>query len=194
MSTVSILRILKKFLKVASAGLAAGGPVPGPDGGLGNNGGDRGHPFERPRGPGPVQVGYQEQPPQQPVPLSSRAIPGLPPRRRECAKLPGCRHPDDAARRGARAPMPRSGRIGASAPSHLLKQDLLARLRGLYYLLLPRTEVPAPATQARTLVIPSTTSSICVACGDHKNSKTPNLLPVKHIAKLHGRIGEIEPE
>jgi hypothetical protein len=90
--------------------------------------------------------------------------------------------------------MPRSGRIGASAPSHLLKQDLLARLRGSYHLLLPRAEVPAPETQARTLVIPSTTSSTWVACGDHKNSKTPNLLPVKHIAKLHGRIGEIEPE
>jgi len=33
---------------------AAGGPVPGPDGGLGNNGGDRGHPSGRPRGPGLV--------------------------------------------------------------------------------------------------------------------------------------------
>ena len=41
-------------------------PVPGPDGGLGNNGGDRGHPFERPRGPGPVQKGQKGQPQQQP--------------------------------------------------------------------------------------------------------------------------------
>jgi hypothetical protein len=31
--------------------------------------------------------------------LSSRAIPALSPRRRVCAKLPGCRHPDVAARR-----------------------------------------------------------------------------------------------
>ena len=32
--------------------------------------------------------------------LLSRAIPALSPRRRECAKLPGCRYPDAAARRG----------------------------------------------------------------------------------------------
>ena len=32
--------------------------------------------------------------------LSSRAIPALSPRRRVCAKLPGCRHPDVAARQG----------------------------------------------------------------------------------------------
>ena len=32
--------------------------------------------------------------------LLSRAIPALSPRRREYAKLPGCRHPDAAARRG----------------------------------------------------------------------------------------------
>jgi hypothetical protein len=33
-------------------------------------------------------------------PLSSPAIPALSPRRRACAKLPGCRHPDLAAQRG----------------------------------------------------------------------------------------------
>jgi hypothetical protein len=37
----------------------AGGPVPGPDGGLGNNGDDRRHPLGYPRGPGPVQTGHQ---------------------------------------------------------------------------------------------------------------------------------------
>ena len=36
---------------------APGGPVPGPDSGLGNNGGDRAHPSEHPRGPGLVQNG-----------------------------------------------------------------------------------------------------------------------------------------
>jgi hypothetical protein len=34
---------------------AAGGPVPGPDGGLGQGGGDCGHPLERSRRPDPVQ-------------------------------------------------------------------------------------------------------------------------------------------
>ena len=43
---------------------AADGPVPGPDGSLGTNGDDRGHPFERPRGPGPVQNGHEGHPPQ----------------------------------------------------------------------------------------------------------------------------------
>ena len=33
---------------------AAGGPVPGPDGGLGHRRGQSGHPFEGPGGPGPV--------------------------------------------------------------------------------------------------------------------------------------------
>jgi hypothetical protein len=89
MSAVSILRILKKFLKVASAGLAVGGPVPGPDGGLGNNGGDRGHPFERPRGPGPVQMGYQEQPPQQPVPAVITSHPGIAAQAARVCQAPG---------------------------------------------------------------------------------------------------------
>jgi hypothetical protein len=40
--------------------------VSGPDGGLGNNGGDSGHPFERPRGPDPVQKRQKGQPQQQP--------------------------------------------------------------------------------------------------------------------------------
>jgi hypothetical protein len=32
--------------------------VPGPSGGLGNNGGDSLHPSERPRGPAPVQQAH----------------------------------------------------------------------------------------------------------------------------------------
>ena len=40
------------------------GPVPRPDSSLGNNRGDRGHPSERPRGPGPVQMEHQGHPPQ----------------------------------------------------------------------------------------------------------------------------------
>ncbi len=43
-------------------GPAAGGPVPGPSGSLGNNEGDRGHPSARPRGPAPVQKGHKSQP------------------------------------------------------------------------------------------------------------------------------------
>ena len=39
---------------------APGGPVPGPDSSLGNSRGDRGHPFQRLRGPGPVQQDHQE--------------------------------------------------------------------------------------------------------------------------------------
>jgi hypothetical protein len=71
---------------------APGSPVPGPDGGLGNTGEDSGHPFQRPRGPGPVQNGHQGHPPKQPVPavITShpvivaqaarvRQAPGLPP-------------------------------------------------------------------------------------------------------------------
>ena len=36
--------------------------MPGPDGGLGNNRGDRAHPSEHPRGPGPVQNGQNGHP------------------------------------------------------------------------------------------------------------------------------------
>ena len=94
---------------------APGSPVPGPDGGLGNNGDDSGHPFQRPRGPGPVQNGHQDHPPKQPVPAVITSHPVIVAQAaRVCAKLPGCRHPDAAARRGARAPMPRSGRIRAN--------------------------------------------------------------------------------
>ena len=88
---------------------APGGPVPGPDGGLGNNGGDRGHPFGSPRGPGPVQSGHKEQPPQQPVPAvitshpvivasAARACqaPGLPP--------PGRHRPAGGGRRRCSGP------------------------------------------------------------------------------------------
>ena len=60
------------------------------------------------------------------------------------------------------APMLRS--VGLPHPrqhpaAHLLNRDLLAGLRGPCHLLFPRAEGPAPATQDRTLVIPSTTSS-----------------------------------
>ena len=41
--------------------------------------------------------------------LSSRAIPALWPRRRVRAKLPGCRYPGGAARRGQGGAMLRSG-------------------------------------------------------------------------------------
>jgi len=41
---------------------APGGPVPGPDTSLGNNRSDRGHPLQRPRGPGPVQSEQQGHP------------------------------------------------------------------------------------------------------------------------------------
>jgi hypothetical protein len=78
---------------------ASGGPVPGPDGGLGHHRGGSGHPFEGPGGPGPV-VGQKKQLQVHRALLLSRAIPSLSPRRREYGKLPGCRHPDAAARRG----------------------------------------------------------------------------------------------
>ena len=78
---------------------AAGGPVPGPDGGLGHHRGGSGYPCEGPGGPDPVH-GQKKQLQLHPALLLSRAIPALSPRRRECAKLPGCRYPDAAARRG----------------------------------------------------------------------------------------------
>ena len=60
---------------------------------------------------------------------------------------------------GRAAPTLSSGRIPASTPAaHLLNRDLLAGLRGPCHLLLPVRKYPAPGTQARTLVIPSTTS------------------------------------
>ena len=71
----------------------------GPDGGLGNNRatGDT-HP-DAPEGLAPSREGVKATRRNRAL-LSSRAIPALPPRRRMCAKLPGCRDPDVAARRG----------------------------------------------------------------------------------------------
>ena len=66
---------------------APGGPVPGPDSSLGNNGDDRGHPFERPRGPGPSRKDMKASRCTWAMP-SSRAIPALSPRRRVRAKFP----------------------------------------------------------------------------------------------------------
>ena len=54
--------------------------------------------------------------------LSSPAILALSPRRRVCARLPGCRHPDVAPGGARAAPMLRSDGIRASAPvAHLSK-------------------------------------------------------------------------
>ena len=92
--------------------------------------------------------------------LSSPAIPALSPGRRVRAKLPGCRYPDVAAQRAQRGgdaqvrPHPRS-----HPAAHLLNRDLPAGLRGPCHRLPPVRKYPAPGTQARTLVIPSTTTS-----------------------------------
>jgi hypothetical protein len=97
---------------------APGGPVPGPDGGLGNNGGDRGHPFGYPRGPDPVQKGHKDQPPQQPVPAVITSHPGIVAQGGAC--VPSSRttatrtSPPGGGQGGA---MLRSGRIRASTPS-----------------------------------------------------------------------------
>jgi hypothetical protein len=54
-------------------------PSARPGGGLGNNEGDRGHPSERPRGPGPVQKGMKASRSDDGALLSSLAIPSLSP-------------------------------------------------------------------------------------------------------------------
>ncbi len=78
---------------------ASSGPVPGPGGGLDNNGATAcTHPDVR-EGLAPsrcIKATHRNW-----ALLSSRAIPALSPRRRVCAKLPGCRHPGVAARRVA---------------------------------------------------------------------------------------------
>jgi hypothetical protein len=61
--------------------------------------------------------------------------------------------------------MLRSGHIRANAPAaHLLNRDLPAGLRGPWYRLLLRAELPAPGTQAHTLMIPFTPSSTWLVC------------------------------
>jgi hypothetical protein len=75
--------------------------------------------------------------------LSLRVIPALSPTRRVRAKLPGCRHPEVAARRGqggADAPLRPHPREHPAA--HLLNRDLLAGLRGRVISCSPRAEVP----------------------------------------------------
>ena len=84
---------------------APGGPVPGPDGGLGNNGDDRGHPLGYPRGPGPVQTGHQEHPPQQPVPAVITSHPAIVAQAARVCQAPG---------------LPLPGRCRPAGPCHLL--------------------------------------------------------------------------
>jgi hypothetical protein len=119
---------------------AAGGPVPGPYGGLGQGGGDSGYPFERSRGPGPVQ-GHKDQLQPHPGPAVITSHPGIVAPAAGIGQAP--RLPDAAARR-ARAPVPRPGRIRASAPvAHLLEGHLLAGLRDPRHLLLPGADCRA---------------------------------------------------
>ena len=63
------------------------------------------------------------------------------------------------ARRGARAPTPRSGRIRASAPPLICSTGISRQGCGARVTSCPRAEVPRTETQAQTLVIPSTRSS-----------------------------------
>jgi len=142
---------------------AAGGPVPGPDGGLGNNGDDRRHPFERPRGPGPVQKEHQGHPPQLgPAVITSH--PGIVAQTARVCQAPGLPLPRRCRPAGGRAaPMPRSGRIRASAPPLICSSEISWQGCGACVTSCsPMRKYPAPATQARTLVIPSTTSSTWV--------------------------------
>ena len=147
---------------------AAGGPVPGPDGGLGHNGGDCGYPFERPRGPGPVK-GQKDQLQPQPGPAvitshpgivapaaGVRQAPGLPPPGRCRPAGPGRRYSGPAA--SALAPV-----------AHLLKRHLLAGPRGPRHLL-PPCGTTCTGDSSRTLVIPSGTSSTW-ACRRHEVSR-----------------------
>jgi hypothetical protein len=88
--------------------------VPGPGGGLGNDGGDQGHPPGRPRGPAPVQE-PQGRPPQ----IGHAVItshPGIVAQAACVCQAPGLPPPRTLPPGGARAPMPRSGRLRASTP------------------------------------------------------------------------------
>ena len=74
--------------------------MPGPDGGLGHHRGGGHDTHSRvPEGLVPSRARRASCSRNRAL-LLSRAILALSPRRRECAKLPGCRHPDAAARRG----------------------------------------------------------------------------------------------
>ena len=93
---------------------AAGGPVPGPDGGLGHNGGDCGYPFERPRGPGPVK-GQKDQLQPQPGPAVITSHPGIVAPGGGSAPSSRAAATGTVPPGGARAPVLGPGRIRASA-------------------------------------------------------------------------------
>ena len=78
---------------------APGGPVPGPDGGLGNNGGDRAHPPEHPRGPGPVQKGQGR--PQHLGPAVITSHPGIVAQAARACQAPGLPPPRGCRPAGA---------------------------------------------------------------------------------------------
>ena len=135
---------------------AAGGPVPGPDGSLGDDGGGSGYPFERPRGPGPVK-GQKNQLQLQPGLGVITSHPGI------VAPAAGVRQGSRAAATrtvppgGATAPVPGPGRIRASARRSSAQAASAGRAAG------PAS--PPPRAKYRTqdsspdLVIPSGTSS-----------------------------------
>ena len=98
-----------------------GGPVPGPDGGLGHHRGGSGHPFEGPGGPGPVQ-GQKNQLQLRPglaviashpgivAPAAVvRKAPGLPPPGRCRPAGPGRQYSGPALAAGGRHGLPRAG-------------------------------------------------------------------------------------
>jgi hypothetical protein len=66
---------------------APGGPVPGPDSGVGHNGGDRAHPTEHPRGPGLVQNGQGH--PQHLGPAVTTSHPGIVAQATRACQAPG---------------------------------------------------------------------------------------------------------
>ena len=140
-----------------------GGPVPGPDGGLGHNRGDTGHPSEHPRGPGPVQKGQGH--PQHLGPAVITSHPGIVAQAARMCQAPGLPLPRRCRPAGGRAaPVLSSGRIRASTPpltcsTGISWQGCGTRVTSCS----PVRKYPAPGTQARTLVIPSTTSSTWVS-------------------------------
>ena len=147
---------------------AAGGPVPGPDGGLGHHGGDGGYPFGRPGGPGPVK-GHKDQLQPHPGPAVITSHPGIVAPAAGVRQAPGPVATHGAARRGQGAgtrarPHPRW------RPSLLCSSGISWPGRGACFTSCPGVGVPAPGTQARTLVIPSGTRSTWV-CRRHEVSR-----------------------
>jgi hypothetical protein len=136
-------------------------PSAGPDGGLGNSRFDSGHPLERPRGPDPVQKGHKDQPPQQPLPAVITSHPGIVAQATRVCQAPGLPLPGRYRPAGA-------GRCRCSGPA----ASALAPRRSSAQPGSPGSAAgpaspPAPPCgstphrrlKARTLVIPSTTSS-----------------------------------